>query len=153
MFSEPVIEKKRSLFETLDDDAVQNDIVTTNEGFDDPDDPIRLQLRVPEILPCSFDDTVEFWLKRIEFWGKLKIKYTDPEGKTKNISTSEFEKAMTEPEEIVRVFGKWDMKKKSIKSFEASREFYDNSGKKRKETYFVDIDLDRDLGNAFKGKF
>ncbi len=42
---------------------------------------------------------------------------------------------------------------KNLKSFEASREFYDQTGKRRKETYIVDIELDKDLEKAFKGKF
>lgn len=150
MFAEPVPDK--CLLESVEEDSIQDE-PTTNEAYDPLTDPVRLALNVPEILPCMFDDTVQFWLKRIQFWGKLKVQYTDPEGKKKNVSASDFEAAMTEPDELTRVFGKWTMNKKSVKSFEATREFYDATGKKRKETYFVDIELHKDLDDAFKGKF
>lgn len=142
---------EQSLFEVFDDDAIQS--VKVTEDHDASSDPVRLALRVPEILPCAFDSTVQFWLKRIQFWGKLNVKYIDPDGKKHNVSARDFEEAMTQPDELIKVFGKWWMNKKSLKSFEASREFTDQSGKKKKETYIVDIELDDDIKKAFQGKF
>jgi hypothetical protein len=140
----------RSLFEVLDDDAVQNHLI--EGGYDPSSDPARLALRVPEILPCAFDSTVQFWLKRIKFWGRLNVKYIDIDGRKHNATAADFEEAMTQPDELIKVFGKWWMKKLSLKSFEASREFTDQSGKKRKETYIVDIELDDDIKKGFQGK-
>ncbi len=67
---------------------------------DQEEDVIRMALNVPEVLPCLFDKTVEFWLKRIQFWGKLKIVYIDVDGKRRNVSVDEFEEAMAQPEEL-----------------------------------------------------
>lgn len=119
---------------------------------------IRMALNVPEVLPCEFDQTVQFWLARIKFWCRkekpqMNILYTDPAGHRRKVEVEDFEKAMTEPEELIQLFGKWTMNKKSYKSFEAFREFYDAKGKRRREAYFVDLILDKDIENGFKGKF
>lgn len=119
----------------------------------DEEEIIRMALNVPEVRPCLFDKTVEFWIKRISFWGKLKILYVDVDGRRRPVGVDEFERAMAAPMENIMRYGQWDINKTSVKSFEASREFYDDSGKKRKETYIVDIELDKDLEKAFKGKF
>lgn len=50
-------------------------------------DTIRALVSSPEVLPCAFDNSLGFWLDRIELWGKLIITRYPPHGGAEKINT------------------------------------------------------------------
>lgn len=157
---EPSPIKQVSMHEKFDDDAIQSNhyneakqISSYDPDYDPSTDPVRLALRNPDILPCGADVTAEFWLKRIQLWGKLHIDYIDPQGRKTRTDVSGLLDAINAPEEMFRIFGKWNFKGISYKKFEMYREWYDNGNKRRMEKFIVEIELDKDIQDAFNGKF
>lgn len=118
---------------------------------------ISAMLTVPEVLPCEFDKTIEFWLSRLEFWGKLKIVHVDTKNKKfltnkkVDITREQVVEKMANAEEIKR-FGKWSFKKLSLKSVEIYRNYYDENDKLYRESICIDIDLKPSIKRAMQGK-
>jgi len=98
--------------------------------------------RVPEILPCVFDQTVEFWLERISLWGKLKIVRDNPETRRKEkLTKGQLIKVLAEPS-LLSVTSKWKFNKLTFKSVEILRNYVDQANKKMRDKIVVDIELD-----------
>jgi len=103
---------------------------------------IRELSRVPEVMPCAFDVTIDFWLDRINLWGKLHITRTDPYTKKKEkLTKSKLLDIVTDPT-LLNVAGKWNFKKLSLTSVEMYREYVDLAGKKVKESVIIEVELD-----------
>ena len=101
---------------------------------------ISAYTRVPEILPCVFDQTVEFWLERISFWGKVKIVKNKREKLTKRQLVD-----LLADSSLLSVTSKWRFNKLTFKSVEISRSYVDQANKKVKDVVVVDIELDDDI--------
>jgi hypothetical protein len=116
-------------------------------------------LHIPEVMPSEFDVSILSWLGRIQFWcikdDRMNIEYTDSKGRKSRMSLDEFEKAMITfdgliSDDLSKLFEKWHFQKKSFKSFLVFREFLDSSGTKRKEFYFVELNLDNEPANPYR---
>ena len=126
-----------------------NNVVGINEiTYQD----ISLMMRYPDISPCAFDNNLEFWLGRMELWGKLRITYTSPTGKKEKITQGKMIDLMTDST-LINTFGKWDWKKKATNMIEFYRNYYGSDGKKKSESILVDIDLKDNIKQAIKGKY
>lgn len=109
------------------------------------------QLRSSEILPQTFDVTVEGWLARVTNWGKPNYYYQKP--KTRMMSGLGGRKKVTKKffiDQIVngdlnRMFGKWKLIQKAQNKMYAEREFVDIDGKRKIERTFLEIDLKPEL--------
>ena len=111
---------------------------------------VRSLMRVPEILPCAFDKTVQFWLWRISFWGKLMITHYDPiTNKKQKLTKGQLEKLMFDDNSI-SVYGKWNIEKLSYKSVRQYRDYMGNDGRVRHEWIVIDIDLNDDIKRMIK---
>lgn len=110
-------------------------------------------LHIPEVVPCKFDESVSFWYMRLYNWCEatdpMNIIYEDIEGHKTEARSCDFLGVM-EDSERAKELGQWHFEKKSIKSFIAFRIFIDSSGKKRKETYFVELNLDNNPENPYR---
>lgn len=114
---------------------------------------IRMLLRAPEVLPCAFDRTMEFWLARIGLWGRLIIDYYPPDSRRRErITKNRLIGILTDPT-LLNTFGRWNTKKLSIKSVELSRRYKGYDRKDKTERIVIDIDLKPDLVRAIKGEF
>ena len=102
---------------------------------------LRLILAQPEVMPCEFDNNVEFWLKRIGIWGKLLIKHTNTSpNKSEMITAAECLRLLSDDNSL-NTFGQWDLEKLSYKSLVMKRDYISPDGQKHKERIWVDIDL------------
>jgi len=100
-----------------------------NENYDE----LRMILAQPEVMPCDFDKTVEFWVSRISIWGKLKIDYTDSYRwfcPKRRITSEELIDFLSD--DNIRQFGGWTAEKLSFKSLVFKR---------GKERIWIDIEL------------
>jgi len=113
---------------------------------------ISLMMRYPDISPCAFDNNLEFWLGRMELWGKLRITYTSPTGKKEKITQGQMMEIMTDST-LINMFGRWDWKKKATNIIEFYRNYYGSDGKKNEEYILIDIDLKDNIKQAIKGKY
>jgi len=101
--------------------------------------------RVPEILPCAFDLTVEAWLERISFWGTLKMTRDNPETKRRETLTKRKLIDVLADSSLLSVTSKWAFKKLTFKSVEITRNYIDQVNKKMRDKIVVDIELDDDI--------
>lgn len=107
---------------------------------------MRNEVAIPEILPCTFDVSIEGWLARIETWGKITIYHKNPEkwwGKRK-ITTQQFISGL-DPDIITQYFGKWEFVKKGLTKIECQRVYFGINGKKYTEKFIVSIKLKKEL--------
>ncbi len=113
------------------------------------------RLRKPEILPMSFELTIDAWLARLAFWGKIKYYHQEPTskiksyfGKRKEVSKNKFIDLVTNTD-LVSMFGKWVAKKTALNKMYFMREFIDPiDGVMKNEKMFVEIDLKPELRGA-----
>jgi hypothetical protein len=111
------------------------------------------ELAVPEVMPCMFDVTVEAWIMRLEFWGKLIISWKDPDRWMKQkITKSKLLELLTD-DTMLNIFGRWQAEKLTVKSVKLYRRYIGLDGKKKHEEIVIDIDLDDDLKRSMKGKY
>ena len=113
---------------------------------------LEVIMRSPEIMPCAFDGSMEFWIERVSLWGTPIITYKGPDGRKEKLTKGKFLELMGDPT-LLNTFGKWNLKKLSIKSVEIFRNYYGPDGKKHNESIIVDIDLKPHIKKALKGKF
>jgi len=107
---------------------------------------MRAEVATPEILPCTFDVTIEGWLERIGLWGKITIKHKNPEkwrGK-KKVTKHQFLKGL-QPDAITKYFGKWEFIKKGLTKVECHRTYFGIDGKKYVEKFIVSVKLKKEL--------
>jgi len=114
---------------------------------------VRTKVMVPEVLPCLFDTTVDFWLERIDIWGDLIITWKNPDtGRKEKITKAKLLNILTD-DTMINLFGKWGVDKLSFKSVRISRKYIGLDGKKKDEEIIIDIDLTDDLKHSLKGKY
>lgn len=96
-------------------------------------------LATPDPRPLRSEKTIFDWLDRIEQWGKVTYYYKSPDkwGKQK-ITRKRFIDLLTD-EELIKMFGRWQIKKKGFTKVIIRREYLDIGGKKKKEKFIVDI--------------
>jgi len=97
-------------------------------------------LATPDPRPLRSEVTVFDWLDRIEKWGKVAYYHKDPEnfwGKRK-INRKQFVDRLTD-EELNKMFGRWQIKKKGLTKCIIRREYVNFKGKKYTEQFIVDI--------------
>lgn len=107
---------------------------------------LRTEITTPEILPCTFDVTFPGWLARIDIWGDVVIYHKDPEnfwGKRK-VTQKQFLDAISN-DELNRVLGQWEMKKKGVTKVSFYRDYLDIKGKSRREEFIISIKLRKEL--------
>jgi len=117
-----------------------------------PSEVARIKAKVgsPDIRPGNFDITLEAWLKRISLWGKINILHTDPDlGKKRNITQSQFITLATD-DQLLKMLGQWDIERKDINKVEIFREYVGVDRKKKKESFFITIDLNPEIKKALK---
>lgn len=132
-------------------DRIPNNIMAEARGLS-PDE-VRMALRIPEITPCMFDQTIEFWLERISLWGNLNITYVDPNsGRSSKVTKNFLLKAFTD-DTTIKLLGMWEFKKTGLNSCEAFRVYRGLDGKMKKEIFKIKIELDKEIKQAMKGKF
>lgn len=105
-------------------------------------DELRTILAQPEVMPCDFDRTYDFWIRRISLWGKLKIEYTDNYGwfcPKRPITPEDLLNFLSE--DNVQNFGEWYPEKLGYKSL---------IFKRGKERIWVDIDLKPEIKRGMK---
>lgn len=107
---------------------------------------MKNEVATPEILPETFDMTIEGWLARIGTWGKITIYHKNPEkwwGKRK-VTTRQFIAGL-DPDAITQYFGGWDFVKKSLTKVECQRVYFGVNGKKYTERFIVSVKLKKEL--------
>jgi len=107
---------------------------------------LRGEIATPEILPCTFDVTFPGWLARIDTWGDVIIYHKDPEnfwGK-KKVTQKRFLDAISN-DELNRVLGQWEMKKKGLTKVSFYRDYLDIKGKSRREEFIISVKLRKEL--------
>jgi len=111
---------------------------------------LRLILAQPEVMPSDFDNTIEFWAKRISLWGELKIKHTDiyPEH-TAWLTPDEMLQFLTD-DTTINAFGQWNVEKVSYKSVVFKRDYIDAEGNRHEERIWVDIELKPEIKRGMK---
>jgi len=96
-------------------------------------------LATPDPRPLRSEQTVFDWLDRIEMWGKVTYYYKAPGNLLKKkVNRNQFIDKLTD-EELNKLFGRWQIKKKGLTKVEIRREYVDVLGKKQKEKFIVDI--------------
>ena len=111
---------------------------------------LRIILAQPEVMPCYFDNTIEFWLKRIGLWGKLDIKHTDTNPNINRwITVGELEKLLT-TDTTLNTFGNWNAEKLTYKSIVLKRDYIGPNGQKHKERLTIDIELKPEIKKGMK---
>lgn len=110
----------------------------------------RRNFASPDIRPGMFDITWEAWLIRLDFWGKVKISYNNPEGWGKTYpSRTEFVRHASD-ENLINQRGAWDTERIDINKLSLFRNYVTPKGKRVKEEYRIDIDLRPELKKALK---
>lgn len=107
---------------------------------------MRNEVATPEILPVTFDMTIQGWLARIGAWGKITIYHKNPEkwwGKRK-VSPQQFISGL-DPDAITQYFGHWEFIKKGLTKVECRRVYYGVNGKKYTEKFIVSVKLKKEL--------
>lgn len=108
---------------------------------------MRAAASVPDVRPCDFDLTLNGWMARISLWGKVKIRYSDPEFKVnKEITVDQFLAKMGNPDATRD--GKFDVDRKDINKVELFREYGGIRGKIYRESFMVTVDLKPELKKA-----
>jgi hypothetical protein len=114
------------------------------EAFRMPtEDEIRRNIAQPDFKPNQLDVSLESWLKRLEYWGKLEIKHTNPEVKIKKkrVTKKQFLDAITD-DTLVNTFGRFQVKDGwKFNEVIMYREYKGLTGKKNKEKYSIVIDF------------
>jgi len=110
---------------------------------------LRIILAQPEVMPCHFDNTIEFWIKRISLWGELKIKHTDTNSNPVWLTPDQMLEFLTDSETI-NSYGQWNAEKLSYKSLVLKRDFTDAEGNRHEERMWVDIDLKPEIKKGMK---
>jgi len=111
---------------------------------------LRIILAQPEVMPCYFDNSINFWLKRISIWGKLNVKHTDTNPTVSRwITVGELEKILTD-DTALNTFGNWNVEKLTYKSVVFKRDYIGPDGKKHKERLWIDIDLKPEIKRGMK---
>lgn len=107
---------------------------------------MRGELATPEILPCTFDVTIPGWLWRIEQWGEITFYHKDPEnfrGK-KKVTKKQFLDRIQD-ENLMKMFGKWSVKKKGLTKCVFYRDYIGVDRKHYKEQFAVSVKLKKEL--------
>ena len=111
---------------------------------------IAKQLATPDAMPYDFDRTLEAWLHRISFWGKIKITRKDPEGNIRRtLSKNEF-LSYTDNKSINSQRGIWNAEELDINKIRFSRRFWSIAGREVTEELIVEIALRKEIKDALK---
>jgi len=123
------------------------------EVLDQPDWAlVRRQLSVPDMKPQLFDVTVDGWMARIEYWGKIKIRHEDPENKIRqDISQAKFMQRLTDTN-LLKMFGTWKIEEFAINKLQIYRDYIGMDGNQYRESFTIEIDLKDELKKAIKPK-
>lgn len=103
------------------------------------------ELVTADIRPCTFDVTLEAWLKRLDLWGKLKITHKDPERRQTTTVTRDRMIKHIDNQNLNRLFGKWVTEVLAANKVSLFREYIGNTGKTYKEEFVIEIDVHPDL--------
>ena len=123
---------------------------STQALLEDKFQDLRIILAQPEVMPCYFDNTIEFWLERISLWGKLNIKHTDTNPTVNSwITKGELLKLLTDGSTI-STFGSWNAEKLSYKSLVLKRDYVSPDGRKHKERLTIDIELKPEIKKGMR---
>lgn len=145
-----VIEKYANLKNAFDGLTINTFNKISEKGqYDDVLD----ELAVPEVMPCMFDATIEAWLMRLEFWGKLILTWKDPDKWRKEKITKNKLLDLLTDDTMLNTLGKWEVEKMTFKSVKLHRRYIGLDGKKKYEEIIIDIDLDDELKRSMKGKY
>jgi len=132
------------------EDPIRQIPFSTAPILEDKYQDLRIILAQPEVMPCLFDNTIEFWAERIGLWGKLKIKYTNTNPNVARwITKGEMLKHLTD-DTTFNVFGRWDVEKLGYKAVVFKRDYIDPDGKKHKERIWIDIELKPEIKQGMK---
>ena len=108
------------------------------EGYDD-------NWANPDIRPNKYDRTFEGWLKRINTWGKVEIKHSDPELKgVRKLSQPEFIKRIA-MKQLLDVYGKFTLRVDDVNKLELIRDYIGRNGKSYKEKFKIHVQLKKEL--------
>ena len=102
---------------------------------------LRIILAQPEVLPCYFDNTLEFWAERVSLWGTLKIKHTNTNPSVNQWITKNDMLKLLSDDATSNEMSSWRVEKLSYKTVAFKREYVDPEGRKHNEQIWVDIDL------------
>jgi hypothetical protein len=111
---------------------------------------IAHQLATPSAMPYDFDVTLEAWLHRISFWGKIKITRHDPEGNIRRTLTQDEFLSYTDNQSINSQRGLLQAEELDINKIRFSRKFWAVMGKEVTEEIIVEIDLRDAIKDALK---
>lgn len=135
------------MFDILFDELINVDQIKLTEDLTAREESeMRDQMAVPDCRPMPFDGTIQGWLARIEFWGVINYYHKDPENSwgKKKITKSQFVKRM-EKEEINKMFGSWEIKRKGLTKCILRRDYISAKGRKYAEQFIIDIKLRKEL--------
>jgi hypothetical protein len=113
---------------------------------------LKKELATPDIRPQTFDVSVEGWFARLELWGKVKIKHSDPENRVKEEITKSQLLRILSDDNLLKMFGKWHVEDISINKVSIYRDYIGMDGRQYREEFVVDIELKDELKKAVKGK-
>ncbi|MDD5409650.1 MAG: hypothetical protein PHC71_06135 [Candidatus Omnitrophica bacterium] len=113
-------------------------------------DELRMILAQPEVMPCEFDKTIEFWAERISMWGKLGIKYSDINPYVASWITKEEMLRRLTDDTAYRVFGQWNVEKLGYKTVIFKRDYVGADDKEHKERIWIDIELKPEIKRGMK---
>jgi len=107
-------------------------------------------LAYPCALPFNDDGTLEAWLLRISLWGRISIRWINPEeGIDKSITNDEFLDEVDDQKRN-KAYGKWNVEELDVNKIEFNRKFWSIEGKEIVEKLIVLIDLRSDLKKKLK---
>ncbi len=102
-------------------------------------------LASPKLEPQSFDFNWQGWIKRISFWGKVKIQHRDEYYRLREwITTGEFLKRVSSSE-LGKSFAAWKTVRWAINRLTLYRDYKGPDGKKYTEEFKFTIELRPEL--------
>lgn len=112
----------------------------------------RQELAIPDMRPAVSDVTINAWMYRMGCWGDVKIKHKDPENHFKGeISKEKFLKLLSDVN-LIRAFGKWDIKDTDINKVTIYRDYIGIDGRQYREEFLIEIEFIEELKKAVKPK-
>ena len=114
---------------------------------------LRHELSIPDMRPSVVDVTIDGWLYRMEAWGPIKIKHTDPENHRKEeISRSEFHRKLSDKSDL-RAFGKWHVVDRDINKVLIYRDYFGLDGREYREEFLIEVQFKEEIKKAIKPKW
>jgi hypothetical protein len=105
-----------------------------------------MELAAGDITPSTFDVTIPAWIERIQLWGKVVVKHSDPSyhwGKRK-VSIPMFIKTLNN-QELNKFFGNWRFEKTGFTTIEFIRDYVDSKSVNRTEKFLISVKLKKEF--------